>query len=196
MERMGNEDMAMDIGKSTDAEEKRKHASVTGNRGVKVVHTITIDRPAEELFGFWRQLDNLPLFMSHLNEVKIIDSKRSHWVAAAPVGRTVSWDAEIINEHENSLIAWRSCEGSDVDNAGSVRFQAGPPGRGTEVTVSLEYVPMGGAIGKLIATWLGQWVEQNPDDQIQDDLRAFKALMETGEIPSIRGQPAGGGRSS
>jgi uncharacterized membrane protein len=190
-----DDDWGVDV-MGTRVGKRERHASVSGNRGIKVVHTVTIDRPAEELFHFWRQLENLPLFITHLIEVKTIDATRSHWVAAGPARRTVEWDAEIINEHENSLIGWGSCEGSDVDHAGSVRFEAAPPGKGTEVRVSLEYVPPAGAIGKWIAIWLGGWLEQNPAHQIQDDMRAFKALMETGEIPSVRGQPFGRGRSS
>jgi uncharacterized membrane protein len=162
-------------------------ASVRDNRGFKVVRTVTINRPRHELYAFWKNFENLPRFMKHLKAVKIKDSRFSHWEASAPAGRTVSWEAEIINERENELIAWRSREGSDIDNAGSVRFKDAPARRGTEVTVALEYVPPAGILGKTIAKWLGE----DPEVNVSDDLRRFKAMMETGEIPTIEGQPAG-----
>ncbi|MEW6161187.1 MAG: SRPBCC family protein [Verrucomicrobiota bacterium] len=162
-------------------------ASVKGNRGFKVVKHITINRPVPELFSFWRNFENLPRFMKHLEAVIVRDARYSHWKARAPLGKSVEWDAEIINEHPDSLIAWRSCEGADVPNAGSVRFQAAPAGRGTEVVVALEYIPPAGRLGKLVAKL---WSEE-PEQQVADDLRRFKWIMETGEIPTIEGQPRG-----
>lgn len=155
--------------------------------GIHVTHSFTINRPRAELFAFWRQFDNLPRFMNHLQSVKTSGGNRSHWVAKAPAGRTVEWDAEIINEVPDETIAWRSLAGADVDNAGSVRFIDHPGGRGTIVKVSLDYIPFGGRVGQIVAKFFGE----EPKIQITEDLRRFKRLMETGEIPTIDGQPKG-----
>lgn len=113
----------------------------------------------------------------------------SHWVAKSPAG-TSEWDAEIINEHENHLIAWQSKPGSEIDHAGSVRFESAPAGQGTEVRVSLEYIPPAGKLGAAIAKLYGE----EPELQVEDDLARFKALMEVGEIPTTEGQPVGAGQ--
>ncbi len=169
------------------AHEKSGAASVAGNRGIKVEKSVMVNRPAAELYRYWRNFENLPKFMDHLESVRTTGEKRSHWVAKAPAGTTVEWDAEIINEKENELIAWRSLENADVDNAGSVRFQEAPAGRGTEVRVSLEYDPPGGVIGAAIAKLFGE----APDQQIQEDLRRFKQVMEAGERATTEGQTSG-----
>ncbi len=156
------------------------------NQAMKVEKTVTINKPAEELYRFWRDFENLPTFMKHLKSVTAYDNKRSHWIANAPLGNSVEWDADIIKEEENRLIAWASAEGADVDNSGFVRFQAGPPGRGTEVKVVLEYSVPGGAIAAGIAKLFGE----EPEQQIGDDLNRFKQLMEAGEIATTEGQPA------
>jgi uncharacterized membrane protein len=176
------------LGVST-ASKTAPRTAVEAGAGVKVEKSITIRKPAEELYRFWRQLDQLPRFMRHLQEVRIIDDKRSHWVAKAPLGIRVEWDAEIINDRPNELIAWRSLPGGDVDTAGSVHFVAAPQGRGTEVRVTLKYDPPGGEVGATLAGWLGS----SPEGQIQEDLSRFKQLMETGEIATTEGQPSGRG---
>jgi uncharacterized membrane protein len=155
--------------------------------GVHVSHAVTIARPAAELYRFWRSLENLPRIMRHLQAVQVIDNTHSHWVAKAPAGSTVEWDAEVINEEENALIAWRSLEGASVENAGSVRFIPAPAGRGTEVRVVLEYIPPAGALGKVVAQLYGE----EPRQQVREDLDRFKQLMEAGEIATIEGQPRG-----
>jgi len=157
------------------------------NRGIHVEHSVTVNRSAEELFQFWRNFENLPRFMQHLETVKCLDAKRSRWVARAPAGFTVQWDAQIINQEPNALIAWRSVGGTDVDNAGSVRFIPAPADRGTEVRVVLDYIPPAGKIGAIIASLFGK----APEQQIRQDLRRFKQLMEAGEIPTTQGQPHG-----
>ena len=119
---------------------------------------MTINRTPWDLYQFWRNFENLPRFMKHLKSVKVLDEKRSHWVAKAPAGRTVEWDAEIINDEPNALIAWRSLGGADVDNAGSVRFVPGPEGRGTEVRVVIDYIPPAGRVGK----WVAEALRQEP----------------------------------
>ncbi len=151
----------------------------TVRSGVKVVRCITINRPPEELFRLWRELDNLPRFMSHVQSVEVLDERTSRWVARAPAGRTVAWQAEIVEERANELLVWHSCEGSQIQNAGSVCFQRLPAQRGTEVTVQLEYVAPAGLVGRSIARLFGE----EPSQQLEDDLRRFKWIMETGEVP-------------
>jgi uncharacterized membrane protein len=157
------------------------------NQSIKVEKSATINKSPEELYRFWRNFENLPHFMKHLKHVSVINDKRSHWIATAPMGGSVEWDAEIINEQENRLIAWASVEGADVDNSGFVRFQPAPAGRGTEVKVVIEYNPPGGALTANIAKLFGE----EPKQQIGDDLRRFKMLMEAGEIATTEGQPRG-----
>ena len=144
----------------------------------RVVKTVSINRSPEEVYQFWRNFENLPRFMNHLEAVHTMDDRRSHWIAKAPAGRTVEWDAEIVADQPNSLISWRSLEGADVDNSGSVRFERATGGRGAVVRVELEYTPPAGALGSAIAKLF--WEE--PGQQLDDDLRALKQVMETGEI--------------
>ena len=156
-------------------------------RGIHVEESMTVERSPWDLYSFWRNFENLAQFMKHVESVKVLDDKRSHWVVRAPAGTTVEWDAEIINEEPNSLIAWRSLGNANVDNAGSVRFVPGPEGRGTEVRVVIDYIPPAGRLGKWVAALFGK----NPESQIREDLRRFKRLMETGEVPTVEGQPTG-----
>lgn len=156
-------------------------------QSIKVEKTVTINKPADELYRFWRDFENLPRFMKHLKYVKVIDESRSHWIASAPMGQSLEWDAEIVREEENRLIAWASVPGAEVENSGFVRFQPGPEGRGTEVKVVLEYNPPGGAITATVAKLFGE----APQQQIADDLGRFKQFMETGEIATTEGQSSG-----
>lgn len=162
-------------------------AIIPHGQGIKVEKVFTINRSASELYDYWRNFENLPQFMEHLESVTVQDNTRSHWVAKAPFGKTVSWNAEIINELPGELIAWRSVDPADIPNAGSVRFKTLPAGRGTAVKVNLEYNPPAGLLGAAIAKIWGE----EPNQQVMDDLRRFKSLMETGEIPTIKGQPQG-----
>jgi uncharacterized membrane protein len=154
--------------------------------GIHVDVSITIDKPADELYNFWRSFENLPQIMSHLQSVKVHDDKRSTWTAKGPAGTSPTWDAEIINEEPSRLIAWRSLGGATVDNAGSVRFIPAPAGRGTEVRGVLDYVPPGRTLGMLFAKLFGE----EPQRQIETDLRRFKQLMETGEITTSQSTTA------
>ncbi len=146
--------------------------SVPGNRGIKVEKTFFVERAPAELFRTWRNFENLPHFMKHLESVQMLDEKHSHWIARGPAGRRVEWDAEVINEHPNEMIAWRSLEG-DVDHAGTVRFQPVPGG--TEVRIALEYDLPGGAVGAAVAKLFCE----EPAEQIDADMRRFKQMMET-----------------
>jgi uncharacterized membrane protein len=152
--------------------------SVSGRREIYVTKTITINRSPEEVYRFWHNFENLPRFMSHLESVQVTGERRSHWKAKAPAGMTVEWDAEVIEDLPNELIAWRSVEGADVPNSGLVRFKAGPAGQGTELRVELRYHPPGGRLGAMIAKLFGE----EPEQQVKGDLRRFKQVMETGEI--------------
>ena len=155
-----------------------KHASVPYELGIRVDNSVEINKPAAELFRFWRNFENLPTFMRHLKSVKMLDDRRSHWIAEGPAGTSVEWDAEVINEVENELIGWRSLEGSEVDNAGSVRFSPTSDGRATRVSVSLQYNPPAGSLGAAVAKLLGT----DPKKQVKTDMRRFKELMEIGHI--------------
>jgi uncharacterized membrane protein len=162
-------------------------ATIPYQHGIRVDTAVTIQKPREELFSFWRDLENLPRFMRHLHSVTRIDDTRSHWIAQGPGGKMLEWDAEIINEEQNERIGWRSLPGSDLDTAGSVHFKVAPGGRGTEVHIELQYIPPAGALGAAYARLLGL----DPADQIKDDLRRLKQILETGETATIEGQPHG-----
>jgi uncharacterized membrane protein len=168
--------------------ETNPHAvSVPHEQGIHVVQAITIQRPAHELYNFWRNIENLPHFMQHIKLVEVIDQNRSRWEAQGPAGITLSWESEIVNDVPNEVIAWRSLENSQLANAGSVRFEPAPGGRGTEVTLTLEYVPPAGQVGVAIASLMGV----NPQQVINEELRNFRRLMETGEITTTDNQPHG-----
>jgi uncharacterized membrane protein len=153
----------------------------------RVSASVTINRSAEDAYRFWHDFENLPRFMSHLESVRILDHRRSRWTAAAPAGRRVEWDAEIVADRRNEMIMWRSVEGAAVPNSGSVRFVPAAGGRGTEVRVELEYQPPGRRLGAAIARLFGE----NPQQQVRDDLRRFKQIIETGEITRSDGSPDG-----
>ncbi|MER3495069.1 MAG: cyclase [Mastigocladus sp. ERB_26_2] len=159
------------------------------NQAIKVEKTVTINKSADELYRFWHNFESLPRFMKHLKNVKVYDDKKSHWIANAPLGQSVEWDAYILEDRENEFISWASAEGADVDNSGFVRFTKAPGDRGTEVKVVMEYNPPGGALGAAIAKLFGE----EPEQQIGDELRRFKMLMEAGEIATTEGQPKGNG---
>jgi uncharacterized membrane protein len=166
----------------------RAKIAVPGNRGIKVVRAVTIRKPAAELYAFWRDLPNLMQVIKHPVTITVTAADESHWVVGAPAKRRVEWDAIIVNDNPGRLIAWRSADGADVQNAGSVRFEDAPGDEGTEVTVALEYNPPG---GKLAAA-LAKLTRDSASSQVYDALRRFKALMEAGEIPTIEGQSVGG----
>lgn len=166
--------------------DRRARTAVPAEQGVKIEESTTILRSPEELYAQWRNFTKLPQLMPHLISVTDAGNNRWHWIARGPAGN-VEWDAEIITDHPNEIIAWRSLPGSTVDNSGSVRFRAAPGNRGTEVQVALNYLPPGGKIGASIA-WL---TGMDPHTEIREDLRNFKRLMETGSVPTTKGQPRG-----
>ena len=150
------------------------------HRSIHVQQAVTIDKSPQELYRFWRDFTNLPRIMDHVESVTVEDGKRSHWRAKAPAGYTVEWHAEIINDEPNRVIAWRSLESESVANAGSVRFIPAPDNRGTEVRVTLDYIPPAGRMGAIVASLFGQ----EPSQQVRSDLRRFKSVMESGEVPT------------
>jgi uncharacterized membrane protein len=158
--------------------------AVSRKRNIEVRKTIIVNRAPDEVYAFWHDFENLPRFMTHLESVEITGQGRSHWKAKAPAGRTVEWDAIIIDDQTNELIAWETVAGSDIDHAGLVRFQPAPGNRGTEVRVELRYAPPAGRLGSTLAKLFGE----EPEQQIQADLRAFKSVMETEEV--ARAEPA------
>jgi uncharacterized membrane protein len=157
-----------------------------GSRGIHVEQAITVSKPVSDVYRFWRNFENLPTFMQHLESVAEREEGISHWVARGPAGMKVEWDARIINEIENKVIGWQSLDGSTISTAGSVNFRE--TGHGTEVRVHLQYHPPGGKLGAAVARMFGE----EPTIQVAEDLRRFKRLLETGEIPTTEGQPMGG----
>lgn len=169
---------------SGDHKASKHHADVA--RDVHVEKSIVIDKPAEELYAFWREFENLPRFMDHLESVNSVGFNRWHWVAKGPVGTRPEWDAEIYNEKPNELIAWRSLDGN-VTNAGSVHFDPAPGERGTQVRVVLNYNAPGGKVSALLAKVFGH----EPGQMIEGDLRRLKEMFERGEIARVGSrQPA------
>jgi uncharacterized membrane protein len=163
---------------------------VSSRRAVQAVDvrvSFTVNKPVEEVWRFWRNFANLPKFMTHLQTVQPTTAQYSYWTARAPMGTTVSWYAEILEEREHEYLVWQSLPGSDVHNRGSVEFRRAPGNRGTEIHVMLEYQPPGGRLGAAVASLFGESAEQ----QVREDLRHFKQLMEAGEIPMTEGQPHG-----
>ncbi len=182
----GNCALYQALGVSTSASTK-PNAAIAGGHGSKVEYAITVNKPAAEVYRFWRDFENLPKFMTHLLDVDTTTDNRSHWIARGPLGITFEWDAQILTDRPGQVISWKSLDGADVDTAGSVHFTELPHDRGTEVRVTLKYDPPGGKVGTALAKLIGQ----SPQTQIKADMRRFKQIMEAGEIPSVEGQPHG-----
>ncbi|HEX8736373.1 MAG TPA: SRPBCC family protein [Pyrinomonadaceae bacterium] len=153
---------------------------------IHVTKSVTINKSPAELYQFWHNFENLPQFMTHLEAVTVLDEKRSHWKAKAPLGTSVEWDAEITSDIENERIGWVSTEGSQIPNSGVVEFRP-TSNRGTELRVVLTYEPPAGEIGALFAKLFGE----EPNQQVSEDLRRFKQLMESGTIMTVDGQTSG-----
>ncbi|MGS2641315.1 SRPBCC family protein [Streptosporangium sp. LJ11] len=164
-----------------------RHRPDRGREGpMSLRAAITINRPRPEVYRYWHDFENLPRFMTHLDSVETTGDGHSHWKARGPL-KPVEWDAEIVEDRSDELIAWRSLPGALVGNSGSVRFADAPGGRGTEVRVNLAYDPPGGRAGLAFARILGE----HPEQQVRDDLRRFKQVLETGEVVRSEGSPEG-----
>jgi uncharacterized membrane protein len=155
--------------------------------GVHVEGAVTVNRPVEDAYALWRDFSRLPSFMTHLEAVKTEADGRSHWTARGPAGTTVEWDAVIVEDVAGELIAWQSTELAEITNSGTVRFRTAPGGRGTEVRVELTYEPPAGPLGATVARLFGD----EPHQQVTDDLRRFKQVVETGEVVRSDGSPEG-----
>jgi uncharacterized membrane protein len=167
-------------GQKTSATQKfSHHVSVPSGEGLRVDKTTLIERPVSQVYCFWNRFENLPQFMRHVQSVTVRDDRHSHWTVRTVGKKLVEWDAEIIERRENELISWRSMPGADVDNAGSVRFAPAKNGMGTELRVSLKYIPTAGKAGVLAARLLGR----DADAEIEEDLSRLKSLLETGQLP-------------
>ena len=163
--------------RTRDASDTRR--ALGGSRGIHVRERITIHRPLSELYAMWRAQSSLPGLMPHIERIDTLPEGRSHWVVRGPGRMRLEWDAEIINEIPNELIAWRSVAGADVVSAGSVHFQPGRRG-GVDVLVNLQYAPPAGRAGEWVATLMGS----NPSRQIREDLRRLKERLEGGRAPA------------
>jgi uncharacterized membrane protein len=149
-----------------------------GKKGVHASASCIVSAQPDEVYKFWREFTNLPRFMEHLESVTELGEGRSHWVARGPAGTKVEWDAMIVADEPGRVITWRSLENSDVDNAGAVRFEAAPGGRGTIIKVNIQYNPPGGVVGATVARLFGE----EPNQQLEDDMRRFKQVIELGEV--------------
>ncbi len=147
--------------------------------GMKFTGNVTVHRPRGEVYGFWRDFSNLPQVMSHLERVEILSDERSRWVAKPIGGKEIEWEAKIINDRQDELIAWESLPGSSFSNAGTVRFEDAPGNRGTEITLKMQYSIPGGVLTKQLLTILGH----SPEEQLKKELRRFKQFMEASELP-------------
>ena len=188
----GNSKVYDILGLDRNKGEVPANAVISHTEGRKVVRAVTINESRENLYQFWRDFRNLPKFMEKIESVQLLDNQRSHWRAKATAGKIIEWDSEIYNEIPNELIAWRSLPGSKLKHAGTVIFRTSPNDAGTEVKVVMSYDPPAGKIGVAIA----KIFRQEPGQQLQEDLRRLKQLMEAGEIPTTEGQPRGNQKSS
>ena len=157
--------------------------------------SVTVMASPEDCYRFWRQFENFPRFMQHVESVEVKDDRRSHWIVIGPANLRFEWDAEIVEERPGQLIAWRTVDCADVQHSGVVRFEPATVGRGTIIRVEIRYEPPGGVAGVLGAV-VAKLLGQEPEQKVAEDVRRFKQLIETGEIPTTSGQPTGrrGGR--
>jgi len=155
-----------------------RHSPTSSGRLTPTTKTIVVNREPEDVYQFWLNFEQFPRFMKHLKQISVRKDGRSHWIARGPGGQNYEWNAEVVEDRPNELISWRSLPGGDADNEGSVRFERAPGGRGTLVRVNLRYSPPAGAAGAAIAMLLGR----EPGQEVQEDLRRFKQVIETGEV--------------
>lgn len=160
--------------------------ALRGSRGVKVLESVTIDRPPSEVYAVWNDLSNLPRFMPNIERVDAMNRDRTHWVARVPGGMHFEWDADVLERIPGELISWRSLPGSDIATAGSVRFESAN-GHGTRVTVNLQYNGPGGKVSSALAKLVGR----SPSGDTHEGLRRLKSLLEAGEVPTVVGQSHG-----
>jgi uncharacterized membrane protein len=160
-------------------------AAVASGEGTKAQIAMTINRSPEELYTFWRNFENLPKVLEHVESIQILDDTRSRWRVRQTEDKFLEWEAVIINDKRNEMISWRTVEGSDVAHAGSIWFNPAPGDLGTEVRLQVDY-----DLGSL-KEGLAKLLRRSPEQQMHEDLRHFKQWMEAGELPTTKGQPAG-----
>jgi uncharacterized membrane protein len=178
---------ALDIAASLRASSRGRFASAPAGRLEPVIeHTVAVLKSPQECYAFWRDISNLAKISDALESVTALDARRSHWVMRGPGGVRIEWDSELTLDRESERLAWHSLPGSTVRHAGIIRFEPAPGNRGTHVTVLMHY-HAGGRAGRALAKLLGR----DPNGTVREDLRRFKSLIETGEIPTTRGQPSG-----
>jgi uncharacterized membrane protein len=170
------------LGASVVAFQRRRPAVPPYGRGIKLKKAVTINRPVEELYRHWRNLESLPTLVKHLKSVEVEDGRYSTWKVALPGGLSFHWHAEITVDRENEMIGWRSMDHSDIDLAGYIRFE--PASRGTVVRIALQYNPPAGKLGAALATLVGE----RPGLLVEETLGRFKQLMETGEFATAEGE--------
>ena len=152
--------------------------AIDGDEKAVVGRSVTINRPREEIYAFWRDFSNLARIMDNVERIDVLDDRRSHWVVNAPAGRTVEWDAIVTEDEAGRLIAWESAPGADVKSSGRIEFLDAAPGRGTMVRATIGYDPPGGTIGE----WIAKLFQREPNVQVRRDLRRLKQYLETGEV--------------
>jgi uncharacterized membrane protein len=165
-------------------------ATVDARRAIKIERSTTIDRPRAEVFGVWRDFERLPELVDDLESVTTFGDGRSRWIAKLPGGKTIEWDAELVNEIPGELVAWKTVGDSDIAHAGSVHFRDAPGNRGTEMKIVLDYEPPGGGLSAMLAAFT-RLFGQAPDSKIREDLRRFKMRLEAGEVATVDGQTSG-----
>jgi len=165
---------------STARDKDVRAAAVPGDEGSIVGRTVTINKPREELYAFWRDFSNLAGVMENVESIEIIDTRRSRWRVKGPGGKTVEWESVVTEDEPGRRIGWKSAEGADIDSSGVVEFIDAAPGRGTMVRATIAYDPPAGKVGE----WIAKLLQREPALQARRDLRRFKQLMETGEITS------------
>jgi uncharacterized membrane protein len=165
----------------------RPRTDLRKDRTVQLTASTTVVGSPQDVYAYWRDFEHLPEFMAHLDSVEASSDTKSTWTASAPFGRTVTWEAEIVEERPGELISWHSVPGSDISNEGNIRFTAAPGNRGTEVRVKISYDIPGGPLGEALARFFGE----DPRQQVDDDLRRFKQIFETGEVVRSDGAPGG-----
>jgi uncharacterized membrane protein len=165
-------------------------SSIPGRRGVRVQRSMTVRRPAEDLYNFWYDIEKAPLYMDYIKSVMKTGERTSHWIAQGPLGNSVEWNSELLQVVPNEVISWHVHGKPTTANAGKVTFEPAPDGLGTVVTLELDFFQFSGALG----TSAGKLFAHIPERQVIGTLRHFKELMEAGEIPTIKGQPTGKGR--
>jgi uncharacterized membrane protein len=151
---------------------------------VHVNAQVEVRKPPHEVFEFWKRLENLPQFMEHLESVERTGATRSHWVARAPLGQTVDWEAQIVSEDQDRRISWRSLEGSEIANAGTVTFEPAGSPDATLIKVQLKYNPPAGKVGAVVASLFGE----APHQQLDQDLARLRDILEA--RPSTGAKPA------